>query len=54
MIIECVDAAGFEDQIGRSKDGYYQVEDIGENGYLIKNDNWESRWYGAYHFKIVW
>jgi hypothetical protein len=38
MIIECEDAAGFEDQL---------------TDYMIANDNDESLWYGAMKFKYV-
>lgn len=51
ITIECKDDAGFEDQLERHL--MYEVKEFGPNDYLIENDNYESRWYGAHRFQIV-
>ncbi len=50
MFIECVRNDGFEDQLTASTD--YQVQELGENSYLIENDKAEARWYGRQHFTV--
>lgn len=50
MLIECVRNEGFEDQL--TTNSAYQVEEIGENSYLIQNDSQDQRWYGRQHFTI--
>ena len=50
MYIECIRADGFEDQLTSTMT--YQVKEVGENSYLIENDNEESRWYGNQHFSV--
>lgn len=51
MIIECVDDGGFEDQLNTG--GQYEVDEIGENSYLIENDTGQKRWYGTAKFKVA-
>jgi len=51
ITIECIDDNGFEDQLTAC--AKYKVKEVGLNGYLIENDNEESRWYGAAKFQYV-
>lgn len=53
MIVECVNNDGFEDQLGEAVLSEYEVKEIGENSYLIENDNEENRWYGTDKFRIL-
>lgn len=53
MIVECINNDGFEDQLGEAVLSEYEVEEIGENSYLIENDNEENRWYGTDKFRIL-
>lgn len=48
-MVKCIREDGFEDQLTTNAE--YEVEAIGENSYLITNDNDEQRWYGMQHFK---
>ncbi|MEH6824574.1 MAG: hypothetical protein V7629_11750 [Motiliproteus sp.] len=50
MIIECVRNEGFENQLTESS--AYQVKELGENSYLIENDEQQRRWYGRQLFTI--
>jgi len=50
MIIECIRNDGFEDQL--TAEGAYRVQEMGDNSYLIENDNEEARWYGRQHFRL--
>ena len=50
MYIECIRNDGFEDQL--TSCSTYQVKEVGNNSYLIQNDNEESRWYGDQHFSV--
>jgi hypothetical protein len=51
MYVICIDANGFEDQL--TYESVYMVEEIGENGYKIYDDNEVPRWYGNIHFARV-
>jgi hypothetical protein len=50
MFVECLDDAGFEDQLETGNE--YLVKEFGENSYLIVNDNGGLQWYGQSHFTL--
>ena len=50
MYVTCNTNGGFEDQL--TTGGEYAVKEIGENSYLIENDQKEQRWYGQQNFKV--
>ncbi len=50
MNIECIRNDGFEDQLTAGI--AYRVSRVGQNSYLIENDNQQQRWYGRQHFNI--
>lgn len=51
MRIICKDSSGFEDQLTADKE--YGVKELGENSYLVTNDNGEEVWYGTSHFNVA-
>lgn len=51
MIIYCVDNEAFEDSLTEGKK--YPILATGVNGFKIKDDKGEERYYGATKFKYV-
>ena len=47
--ITCIDNGGFEDML--TLGNVYVVEGVGENSYLVKDDNNVERWFGMVKFK---
>ena len=51
MLVECKSNTGFEDQL--TTEEAYQVQQVGENSYLVTNDKGDLRYYGQQNFNVV-